>query len=87
MRLLLIHRLLLLLSNCWLLLWCHVTHQAWPLLWVHGWSPSTPLLVCWLKLSTTSLLDLLKLLLNLRWQLRLRATLLHTCQHSLLLWV
>lgn len=87
MWLLLIHWLLLLLGNCWLLLWCHVTHHACPLLWVHGWSPSTPLLVCWLKLSTTSLLYLLELLLNLRRQLRLRTTLLHPCEHSLLLWV
>lgn len=77
MRLLLIHGLLLLLSNCWLLLWRHVSHHAGSLLWVHGWSSCAPLLVCWLKLSTSSLLHLLELLLNLRWQLWLRATLLH----------
>lgn len=64
MRLLLIQHLLLWLGNCWLLLWCHMTHHVWPLLLVHGWSPSTPLLVCWLKLSTW-----LDLLLNLRRQL------------------
>lgn len=79
MRLLLTHLLLLLLSNRWLLLLLlrHVTHHGLPLLLVHGWSASTPLLVCWLKLSTASLLDLLELLLNLRRQLRLRAALLH----------
>lgn len=68
-RLLLGHLLLLLLGNRLLLLWRHVTHHARPLLWVHGRSPSAPLLVGWWKLPTTSLLDLLELLLNLRWQL------------------
>lgn len=82
---LLIHWLLLLLSGPRLLLWCHVTHHARPL-GVHGWSPTAPLLVCWLKLPTPGLLDLLELLLNLRGQLGLRAALLHP-EHSLLLWV
>lgn len=79
MRLLRIHRLLLLLSGGWLLLRCHVTHHALPLLRVHGGRTRTPLLVRRLKLSTSCLLHLLKLLLNLRWQLRLRTTLLHPC--------
>lgn len=54
----------LLLCNCLLLR--HVPHHACSLLWVHGWTASPPLLVCLLKLYTTT-----QLLLNLRWQLRL----------------
>lgn len=66
MLLLWIHLLLLLLSHSGLLLGCHVTHHARPLLRVHGRTPSPPLLVSRLKLSTCALLHLLKLLLDLR---------------------
>lgn len=78
---LLVHRRLLLL----LLLLSHVTHQALPLLRVHGWATGSPLVVPWGKLRATALLDLLELLLDLRGQLRLGATLLHPGQHPLLL--